>query len=421
MVEYLKDENLFGRLLLTVGRLPFAFEIVVIVANFFLPVLYSFEGGVYRAGAARYITLAIQIVMFLMTTAYALAMAIRSDGTMRLRHRTIALFSLFMTGFITAQALYPLLPLYAIGCMLGTCLLHTFVLENEKEDYRDQLETQLQESILNGNYYDLLTGLPGMSYFFRLSEKHKALAVKRGSRLACLYLNLSGMKFYNKNHGFSGGDKLLQSLARLLTGAFGEENCSRFGQDHFAVIAEEAGLEDKLNRLFEDWQAQYGEESLSILAGIYLDDPRNVDISTACDLAKIACDAIHTTYKSSYKYYDNAMLAVAEKQQYIIGHLDRALAPRWRHDRSRRGSSLALQRDARPFPHERTSLAVCHTAQDHSGDLPPSRDNREYSHRWRHHPASDTSSQRWTDLAPQDSATGRISRNPRCPRSIDSS
>ena len=74
MVEYLKDENLFGRLLLTVGRLLFAFEIVVIVANFFLPVLYSFEGGVYRAGAARYITLAIQIVMFLMTTAYALAM-----------------------------------------------------------------------------------------------------------------------------------------------------------------------------------------------------------------------------------------------------------------------------------------------------------------------------------------------------------
>ena len=329
VVEYLKDKNLFGRLLLTVGWLLFAFEIIVVIANFFLPVLYSFEGGAYQAGAARYITLAIQILMFLMTAAYALAVAMRREGTMRLRHRTIALFSLAMTGFITAQALYPLLPLYAIGCMLGTCLLHTFVLENEKEEYRDQLETRLQESILNGNYYDLLTGLPGMSYFFELTDRHLARAEKRGSRLACLYLNLSGMKFYNKSHGFSGGDKLLRSLAQLLTAAFGEESCSRFGQDHFAVITEEAGLEDKLNKLFEDWHAQCGEGCPSILAGIYLDEPRNVDISTACDLAKIACDAIRTTYKSSFKYYDNAMLAVAEKQQYIIGHLDRAIAEGW--------------------------------------------------------------------------------------------
>ena len=39
-------------------------------------------------------------------------------------------------------------------------------------------------------------------------------------------------------------------------------------------------------------------------------------IATACDLAKIACDADHRYYASSMAYYDNDMLAAAERRQY---------------------------------------------------------------------------------------------------------
>ena len=329
VILYLKEKNLFGRLLASIGGLLFALELVMIVANFFRPVLFSLNDGIYRAGPGRYATLAVQIGMFLMTAVYALAITTRSTGTTRLRHRTIALFSLAMAGFITAQALYPLLPLYAIGCLLGSCLLHSFVLENEKEEYRDQLETRLQENILKGNYYDLLTGLPGMSYFFELAQRQRDRVAERGGRFACLFLNLSGLKFYSQSHGFSEGDRLLRALAQLLTAAFGEESCSRLGQDHFAVITEEAGLEDRLKKLFADWSAMNGSGCPAILAGIYLDGAEGVDISTACDLAKIACDAIRTTYISSYKFYDTAMLANAERQQYIVGHLDQAIAEGW--------------------------------------------------------------------------------------------
>lgn len=54
-------------------------------------------------------------------------------------------------------------------------------------------------------------------------------------------------------------------------------------------------------------------------------------ISTAYDRAKIACDAIHSTHTSSVQYFDNAMFASVERQQYITSHLDRAIAEGWIH------------------------------------------------------------------------------------------
>ncbi len=45
-----------------------------------------------------------------------------------------------MALLLAIQLRYPLLPLYSIGYMLGTSLLHTFVVEDEKEEYEHGLE-----------------------------------------------------------------------------------------------------------------------------------------------------------------------------------------------------------------------------------------------------------------------------------------
>ncbi len=329
VVEYLRQKNRFGRLLRVIGWLIFAFQMVFILVNPFLPILYSFdEQGVYRAEAARYVTLAAQTCMFLMTAIYALAAASRRSGTMRLRHRTIVLSSLAMAVAIIAQAAFPLLPLYAVGCLLSSCVLHTFVLENEKEEYRDQLEAQLQENILKGNYYDLLTGLQGMSHFFRQIEKRRAQALRSGEQTVFLYMNLSGMKFYNQNNGFAAGDRLLRAFSELLTATFDAESCSRFGQDHFVVFTRREGLDAALAEMFADWTAQYGSDGPAILVGVYPDSVEDADISTACDLAKIACDAVRHSFVSTVRYFDDDMLARAQRRQYIITHLDQALSNR---------------------------------------------------------------------------------------------
>ena len=330
VVIYLKKKSTFGLILTVIGWMVFSYQIIVVVANFFVPILFKFdENGAYVALTARYIAIVIQIAMFVMTAIYAIAFMSRSEGTMRLRHRTIALSSAAMAGFVTGQAFFPLLPLYAIGCLLSSCVLHSYVLENEKDQYRSELEARLQDSILKGNYYDLLTGLPGMSYFFELTQGKRVEAARRGERRAFLYLNLSGLKFYNQSHGFAEGDRLLRAFSQLLINAFGGESCSRFGQDHFAVFADMDGLEDKLRDIFDQWKGMNGSECPAVLAGVYADERPGVDISTACDLAKVACDSLRHTYLSSIQYYDAGMLEFAERQQYIVAHLDQAIASGW--------------------------------------------------------------------------------------------
>ena len=326
VVDYLREKRFFGHMLLIVGWLFFAYEMLVLMANFFVPVLYSMVDGVYRAEAARYITLAVQTIMYLTTAIYALVVAMRSTGTMKLRHRTIGISSVAMAGFITAQTFFPLLPLYAIGCMLSTCVLHSFVLENEKEEYRDRLEARLEENILKGNYYDLLTGLAGMSYFFDLARDRRAGIEQDGGTFAFLFVNLGGMKFYNRNHGFSEGDKLLRTLAKHLSAAFGPDNCSRLGEDHFAVVADSRGLEKTLKKLFTEWKAVNVGDCPPILVGVYLGDE---DVIAACDLAKIACDSVSDSYASTFRYFDATMFHSAEHQQFIIARLDQALAQKW--------------------------------------------------------------------------------------------
>ena len=141
VISYLGQKNAFGTFLSWAGQLFLCFEAVVVILNFFRPVLFWFDAaGTYYAGAARYVTLAIQILLFLLTSVYTLWITAKTEGAVRHRHLTIGLFGIAMGLCIAVQVFYPLLPFYAMGYMLGTCLLHSFVTEDEKEEYRRSLE-----------------------------------------------------------------------------------------------------------------------------------------------------------------------------------------------------------------------------------------------------------------------------------------
>ncbi len=80
-VSYLENETRLGSLLCRTGSLFFLAELIVIGVNFFYPVLFRFdENGGYHAGILRYVTLAVQILMFLLTSGYTLSVTIRSEG-----------------------------------------------------------------------------------------------------------------------------------------------------------------------------------------------------------------------------------------------------------------------------------------------------------------------------------------------------
>ena len=186
-----------------------------------------------------------------------------------------------------------------------------------------------RESMLTGSFYDQLTGLPGMSYFFELAESDRRWMYAWDKQPVLLYIDLNGMKFYNQKYGFAEGDRLLQAFGHILTRTFGHHNCGHLAQDHFVVLTEGAGIAERLQQLFTDARELNNGRSLPVRVGIYLDWAEDVSVGIACDRAKIACDTLRNSYRSCFTYYEKSLLDNEEHRRYILSNLDRAIAEGW--------------------------------------------------------------------------------------------
>ncbi len=183
-------------------------------------------------------------------------------------------------------------------------------------------------AMIHENRYDALTGLPNMTWFFELAEAGAKKMMMKGTQPAVVFLDFCGMKAFNSKWGFAEGDRLIRDFALLLSEQFGDKDCSRFGQDHFAVLTTAEGVDKRLSDLFV-LARNLGGRSLPVRAGICLIASDDFEIGKICDRAKMACDLNRTTQISRFRYFHEKMLADAEKKQYIIDNLDRALASRW--------------------------------------------------------------------------------------------
>ncbi|MBE7005473.1 MAG: EAL domain-containing protein [Ruminococcaceae bacterium] len=193
-----------------------------------------------------------------------------------------------------------------------------------------QFSKALREaSFTRRSYYDNLTGLPNMSYFFELAEKGRAALAAKGRRTAMLFLDLCGMKAFNRKHGFEEGGQLIRAFSREVARFFGNENCGHFGGDHFGVYTDAEGVEDRLAKLFAACYDVNGGKSLPVRAGISFWDDEAADASGVCDHAKMACDALRGVYYSTYRYFSEFMLKESAKRQYFIDNLDRAIDEGW--------------------------------------------------------------------------------------------
>lgn len=185
------------------------------------------------------------------------------------------------------------------------------------------------ESSFIASGYDHLTGLPGMTYFFDLAIVKRSKIEAEGGVPVMMFMDFSGMKYFNHKFGFACGDRLLQLFARILADIFGNDNCSRLGQDHFAVVTEENDLENRLLQLFEECSKLDDGRSLPLHVGIYTHWFSGIAASMACDRAKIACDKLKNVYASQFSYYNESMKDAEDKQRYIIANLDKAISEGW--------------------------------------------------------------------------------------------
>ncbi|SHI60008.1 sensor domain-containing protein [Pseudobutyrivibrio xylanivorans] len=186
-----------------------------------------------------------------------------------------------------------------------------------------------KESLIRDNFYDTLTGLPNMSYFLSLAEAGGRKYRKEGYAPAMLFFDLKGMKYFNEKYGLREGDNLIIATANTLKKYFTNENCGRMGSDHFAVYTKTEGLEDILQKVFEDMKYANEGRTVPIHVGIYSDAFEEISAATAFDRAKMTSDREKGAYVSKFSYYDANIHESATNYEYVINNFERAMEEGW--------------------------------------------------------------------------------------------
>ena len=166
-IEYLEEKDKFGRLLQYAGRLVAGLITVLSAVNMFVPVLFTVDrNSLYQALPMRYAVLSSQILILVLLSFYAFSSMLRrkESGKKRLRYRALGSFGFAMTACLFLQLWFPYFPLYTIGYMLATSMIHVVVVNEEKEEYRLGLEEARKIDILRTAIVSLLNNMPGLTF-----------------------------------------------------------------------------------------------------------------------------------------------------------------------------------------------------------------------------------------------------------------
>ena len=216
VITYLNEKSLFGKLVLFFGYFFLIAQIIVLIINFFIPIVFWFEeDGSYHTSIALNINLATQILICFVIGIYMIFAIRKSRGNIRRRYITIGTFCLDMIIFIGLQAKEPFMPYYSIGCMLGTCLLHTFVLE----------------------YSDPLTGVKNkMAYIEDVGSVEQRIEDKVLRNFGLVIFDLNDLKKTNDTKGHEAGDQYIKAGSTLICNKFKHSPVYRIGGDEFVVF-----------------------------------------------------------------------------------------------------------------------------------------------------------------------------------------
>lgn len=162
-VVYLGEETDFGKFLIYSGQILGVVITLLSLLNVLTPILFAVdESGVYSALPFRYAILSAQVLLLLMISGYSYSkLRVHAQNG---KYRALGLFGLIMALFLFVQLFLPYFPLYSIAYLLGTTLLHTFVVNEEKEEYKKGVEEAQEVRELRDTIVSLLDNMPAMTF-----------------------------------------------------------------------------------------------------------------------------------------------------------------------------------------------------------------------------------------------------------------
>ncbi len=174
-------------------------------------------------------------------------------------------------------------------------------------------------------FFDSLTGLPNLGYCRIRGENCVEEIVDAGGTPAVVFFDIIGMKLYNNANGFSSGNEFLIHFAAMLKKQFAKDLVCRGMNDHFVVVTNIAGLEEKLNDVRKYVKGTVSKISMDLCAGVCQVE-EDSDILDAIEKAKLACNIQKKKGDKFIRRYDEDLHRTLMLHNYVVNHIDDAIA-----------------------------------------------------------------------------------------------
>ena len=161
IVAYLDRHDRKSKAILHAVWTMFVLALIYLIINYFHPFIFSFnEEHEYIIEPGRHIAFILQIVLYLLTSTYLLFIAHKSTGGEKSRYTAVGLTCLVMELFLLLQIFNEAYPSYAMGLIIGICVIHSFVEAGERKEKEiyDNIATRLAENYEAIYYINIETG-----------------------------------------------------------------------------------------------------------------------------------------------------------------------------------------------------------------------------------------------------------------------
>ena len=185
---------------------------------------------------------------------------------------------------------------------------------------KDEKLVVMNRSLERSSVVDELTGIHNMVYFRREAEKLADLDGK-----LFLFLDIENFKSFNEKYGFHEGNQLLIEVAKAVEDTFEGALVARYSDDHFAVLTDENGCTEAVDRLAKRIDELRRDIQLQLKCGAYRQKDGETDISVACDRARFACNTLKKRYDRCFRLYDKGLEDSFTLRNYIVNNIDNAI------------------------------------------------------------------------------------------------
>ncbi|GAB4350195.1 MAG: hypothetical protein Kow006_12710 [Gammaproteobacteria bacterium] len=244
-----------------------------------------------------------------------------------------------VSGFVVANLLDGVLfqyPGVVVGLLVGLLLMPKFFLVMIRRLAEANVALKEQKEMAEHlAQHDALTGLPNRALLEDRLNRALALAARRGTLAAVIFIDLDGFKEINDTLGHEFGDLLLKQIAGCLSAHVRmSDTVARLGGDEFIILVEETRGSEEVAAIVEQLFACSGRHytlgehraytTWSCGVAIYPQD--GMDGKTLIKNADTAMYRAKAAGENQFRLYDSTMSEAVAAQLKLREELRRAVS-----------------------------------------------------------------------------------------------